>query len=177
MKRSASFYSIPYPVKHPVTRHRYTVVGVVGLVLMVMGVFAVKSGSAKGPASDPVAGDVAGPEFVAGFEDIPLPSGMANLPGSQTVFDSREGRIIDALVTGLATDRLTSMMVRNFYRETLPQLGWQSLAPEESLNRAESVSEDHFSEDRFMREGEVLVLQLTRIDEVIQARFTLTPGP
>ena len=154
----------------PLTRgsiksNRYFIGGVVGLVLM------GACGLANGSGGSAIADDFVAPKFVTGFEDVPLPRGMTNLPGSQTVFDSQAGRIIDATATGPANDQFTSVTVRNFYRETLPQLGWQSLAP------AESPARDGFPADRFVRDGEVLVLQLKRVGDVIQARFTLTPMP
>ncbi len=141
---------------------------VVALIWIVMG-FGER---AYGSAGDPMIQDDAAPGFVAGFEDVPLPPGMTNLPGSQTVFDSQEGRIIDAIATGPADGPLTVVMMRDFYRQTLPQLGWQRMTSG-NISTPDAV----LSQDRFVREGEILVLELKLLDDIIQARFTLTPIP
>ena len=151
---------------------RYAVGAMVGLTLM--GVCGMAQGSGGDVIADDImiVNDAVIPGFVAGFEDVPLPPGMTNLPGSQTVFDSREGRIIDATATGQADGSLTAKMVRDFYRQTLPQLGWQRMTPGEASPQDMGLAPDHFA-----REGEILVLELQSIGDVIQARFTLTPMP
>ena len=102
----------------------------------------------------PGVGEKLSPDFVAGFEDLPLAPGVENLSGSQTVFDSSGGRVIDARAFG----PVSALSVRRFYRASLPQLGWRIVSGE-----------------RFVREGEILTIDVEEDPPGVQLRFTLTP--
>ncbi|MBT5659187.1 MAG: hypothetical protein HOI33_00050 [Rhodospirillaceae bacterium] len=77
--------------------------------------------------------------FVAGFEDLPLMPGLKNVAGSDIVFDTPAGRIIEAEASG----QVAREGILDFYARTLPQLGWE-----------------HFLEGEYRREGETLKLEI-----------------
>jgi hypothetical protein len=96
--------------------------------------------------------------FVPGFDDLPMMPGLT--PGSDgpTVFDAPGGRIVESQVDG----RGSPARVMDFYRDTLPQLGWQAAGPEGT----------------FEREGELLRLQIHEVGRgQITVRFSLAPAP
>jgi len=93
-------------------------------------------------------------DFLVGLEDVPLMPGLAAVEDAGMVFDAPGGRIVESYATG-ALDRGE---VIGFYAETLPALGWTAL-----------------SEVRYLREGEVLVLDLFGPDRDLLVRFTLAP--
>lgn len=62
--------------------------------------------------------------FVPGTEDLPLMPGLVSVAGSAVVFDKPEGRIVESSAHGT----LSRYAVTRFYAQTLPQLGWRSIA-------------------------------------------------
>jgi hypothetical protein len=92
--------------------------------------------------------------FVAGVEDLPLMAGLAEVAGAGVVFDKPGGRIVEAYAEG-AVSRAD---VLGFYRQTLPQLGWQTAG-----------------ETAFKREGERLEIVILGSDGDLVVRFTLQP--
>ncbi|HSE79307.1 MAG TPA: hypothetical protein VLG66_15010 [Alphaproteobacteria bacterium] len=88
------------------------------LISLLAIAWMVVAGSLAGPfASPPLAAD----GFVAGIDDLPLMPGLTSMPESSVAFDSPAGRIVEAYAAGTATRAAIS----EFYRRTLPQLGWQ----------------------------------------------------
>ena len=81
--------------------------------------------------------------------DIPLAPGLSEFDGGQVVFDKPEGRIVrieaERLETQDAGDRVPA-----FYRETLPNLGWQ-------LNGAHNSADSVLT---FQRGGETLLITM-----------------
>ena len=81
--------------------------------------------------------------------DIPLAPGLSEFDGEQVVFDKPEGRIVrieaERLETHGAGDEVPA-----FYRETLPNLGWQ-------LNSADIVADNVLT---FQRGGERLLITM-----------------
>lgn len=59
-------------------------------------------------------------EFVQGSEDIPLLLGMEKISDGALGFDSAAGSIISS---SYSTD-LTKNQIKDFYLQTLPQMGW-----------------------------------------------------
>lgn len=53
--------------------------------------------------------------------DIPLMAGMEEVEAARVIFDSPEGRIIEARAEGI----IEAGKVRDFYRIVLPSLGWK----------------------------------------------------
>lgn len=101
----------------------------------------------------------ADPRPAAGFlsiaEDVPLMPGLAESPDAATVFDKPAGRIANTEAKGA----VAAAAVRQFYAATLPQLGWETLAPE-----------------RYRREAEQLRLSFTGRDGALTVRFELLPN-
>lgn len=96
-------------------------------------------------------------QFVPGFEDIPLMSGMEVDEEGQVLFDTTTGRIAE---TTVATTQ-SQDAVRKFYQGTLTQLGWQKI-------------EDF----KFRREGEELTLKITKQSAgTLIIEFELSPIP
>lgn len=98
--------------------------------------------------------------FVTGFDDVPLMPGLRQSPDDSVVFDTAQGRLAE----GLARGALTALEVRQFYRATLPQLGWTQTA------RASAA-------DTFKREGEALTIAISQTSSGLSVRFRLVPDP
>lgn len=98
------------------------------------------------------------PRFVAGLEDLPLMPGLSTLEDAAVVFDTPQGRIVEAFATGA----VSRAAIEAFYAETLPQLGW---------TQADGGS--------WRREGEALRLEFVEGSENrgqgLIVRFALSP--
>ena len=95
--------------------------------------------------------------FLSALDDMPLADGVVELADGALVFDKPEGRIVQ--VTALREGASTPALIRQFYMDTLPNLGWQAGA--EVPGRL-----------TFTRKGEILRITLTA-DLVI---FDLAPN-
>jgi hypothetical protein len=94
--------------------------------------------------------------FVRGIEDLPLMPGLAEAADAGVVFDTPSGRIVQTEATG----QVSRDQVLTFYAETLPQLGWRSLAA-----------------GLFRRENEVLRIEFEEAgDPGTIVRFALSPA-
>ncbi len=100
-------------------------------------------------------------QFLSVIEDLPLMTGLNEIDGGVMVFDSPAGRIVEALTMG----GVSKDAVLTYYKETLPQLGWQETAP-----------------GAFTREGEILKLEFPptlaisgAAQSAISVRFMLSP--
>lgn len=60
-------------------------------------------------------------DFLIGTEDVPFMQELALLPDETFDFDTENGRIYFTK----ATTSIGSKKVLDFYRQTLPQLGWE----------------------------------------------------
>ena len=96
--------------------------------------------------------------FVGGFEDLPLMPGLVEDPEQGMNFDTPSGRIIEAVATGAVAEA----DVMAFYAATLPELGWEQTG-----------------EGLFLREDEMLRLEISAQGNKIAVRFALSPreGP
>ena len=94
-------------------------------------------------------------DFVPGFEDIPIMSGLEVVPGSGHVFDSPAGRLVESHARGITT----GSKVEAFYAETLPALGWQRI-----------------SAGRYRREKEFLMITSTVEGGDLTVTFRLSPS-
>jgi hypothetical protein len=63
--------------------------------------------------------------YFSAIEDLPLPPGFTERASPGEGFTSESGRIVLVVADGA----LTPLAVRDFYYETLPQLGW-SVSPQ-----------------------------------------------
>lgn len=78
-------------------------------------------------------------------------------PEGPVVFDAPGGRIIDVQMAG----RTSAAKVIDFYRDTLPQLGWHAVGPAGT----------------FEREGEILKLIVDEPERGrVAVRFSLAPS-
>lgn len=112
----------------------------------VLVVAALLGGSAGARAQDA--------QFLSTIEDLPLMPGLTEDADRSVVFDAPSGRLVESFATG-TVDR---DQVIAFYARTLPQLGW----------RADDGA-------RYVREGEVLVLEFARRGPTLTVRFALAP--
>ena len=60
--------------------------------------------------------------FFLSIEDMPLMSGLEELPQDTMSFDKPEGRIIESYA--ILRDGITREQVFTYYKVTLPQFGW-----------------------------------------------------
>lgn len=94
-------------------------------------------------------------QFFDLLEDVPVMPALTPVSDAGLEFDTPSGRIAEAYAIG-ATDRGS---VLEFYRATLPQLGWQPGAGNAFVRESESLKIDFFGPD-----GEITV------------RFTVAPA-
>ena len=66
-------------------------------------------------------------DFVEGIEDIPLPEGLVQQHNDDISFGNTESRFVEAY---FASRKLSCNKVSDFYRNTLPQLGWKFIRAE-----------------------------------------------
>lgn len=59
--------------------------------------------------------------FIEGLEDVPVMEGMTQLPNDSIAFGNEESRLVEAI---LESESSSFSKVENFYRSTLPQMGW-----------------------------------------------------
>lgn len=94
-------------------------------------------------------------KFVAGFEDLPLMPGLSQMTGTSVLFDTPQGRIVQASAVG----DVSRLELLQFYVETLPQLGWTRVGEEE-----------------FRREGEQLRFEFKVVPNGLEVRFLVEPA-
>lgn len=68
-----------------------------------------------------IAAPASAAEFIEGMEDIPAAPAMQQVPGNDVSFGNDESRFVEAYLSG---KKASFKKVSDFYRETLPQLGW-----------------------------------------------------
>jgi len=61
-------------------------------------------------------------EWIDGFEDIPLMSGLKQIESQNFSFGNEESGYTEALL--VSTHQQSFLNAKNFYKETLPKLGW-----------------------------------------------------
>lgn len=92
--------------------------------------------------------------FVSEIPDLPLMPGLVELADAGVVFDKPSGRIVEAYAQGpVAPGEIFA-----FYRQSLPQLGWQPVG-----------------ERGFAREGERLTIEVIDPEAPLTLRFSLRP--
>ena len=90
--------------------------------------------------------------YVAGSEDVPLMEGLVHLPDMDMTFDAPEGRIVQ---TTAYAETLSPKEVKQFYVDSLPQLGWKCTGKE------------------FVRENETLSIETHTLKGKTTVRFEL----
>ena len=118
------------------------------LISLVIGAFLFFAGAHFLPSAH------AADNFVFGFEDLPLMDGLTQVAQDSVLFDTPQGRIVQATAVG----PIDKDSVLTFYRTTLPQLGWIMAGDAE-----------------FQREGEILKLEFSERDSQLEVRFLIEP--
>ena len=116
-------------------------------------IFGLLAGTGLSPA-------LARDAYLSLAPDIPLAPGLLEFNGGQVVFDKPEGRIVRIEAERLETQGAGDG-VPAFYRETLPNLGWQ-------LNGADNSADNVLT---FQRGGETLLITM-QTERVV---FKLSP--
>ncbi len=93
-------------------------------------------------------------EFVAGFEDLPLMSGL-KIEQEELYFDTPTGKIVESYAY---SEKLTTKEVLDFYKNTLPQLGWKAA-----------------KSNQYSREGELLTIEASTTNSILNVKFFLQP--
>lgn len=93
--------------------------------------------------------------FVAGIAALPLIPGLYLVNGETVIFEKPAGRLVRATAKG----NRTKETFWQFYEDTLPQLGWQTI-----------------KRGNFVRDGESLKIKVEENASQIIARFTLAPA-
>lgn len=60
-------------------------------------------------------------DFVEGMDDIPLPDGMTQITQDNISFGNEETRLLEAY---FSAPKLKFARISEFYKESLPQMGW-----------------------------------------------------
>ena len=95
--------------------------------------------------------------FVSNIEDLPLMTGLTEEKDSAILFESPSGRIAESIAVG----KISKRAVYKFYKEVLPQFGWNT-----------------DSDKWFWREEEILylrVLPINRANGKIRVHFKIVP--
>lgn len=95
------------------------------------------------------------PVFFAAIQDMPIMQGLRELTDQTVTFDKPQGRIVEAVAQ---IDSLSEEAVRQYYAQTLPQLGWETL-----------------EEQKYVRGNEHLSLTFEQVEDERFLRITLTP--
>ncbi|MBT5569977.1 MAG: hypothetical protein HOJ90_02045 [Alphaproteobacteria bacterium] len=92
--------------------------------------------------------------YLADVDDLPLAPGLVEDSAARVAFDKPAGRIVEAAAGGSTT----AAAVRDFYRQTLPALGWQAVA-----------------QNSWARGEESLKIQVDRDGPPVIVRYSLSP--
>lgn len=108
------------------------------------------------PAQATDAKDAGDQQFTTVIDDLPLMPGLTTVEGNDVLFvEPHEGRIAETEASGaVAVDE-----VYNFYRHSLPHLGWQ-------------VVDGH----TYVRDGEKLLIDAHAESGVTTVRFSVKPA-
>lgn len=98
--------------------------------------------------------------FVEGMDDVPLPEGLKQITQENVSFGNEETRLLEAY---FSSRKMKFKQISDFYKETLPQLGWIYQG-----NRKENLL--------FYREGETLEVVRESVSPLI-VRITVKTKP
>ena len=105
-------------------------------------------------------------DFLRFVEDLPLAPGLIEDGSAIVVFDKPNGRIVETRASGQLS---SAAAVVDFYRQTLPQLGWKPVAA------AINATPNGAIQLNFARAREVLSLLIGTDNGVVVVRFAITP--
>ncbi len=84
--------------------------------------------------------------FLEAIEDMPLMEGLTENPEAGVSFHTKQGRLVEAQAAG----EIPVAKVMEFYRETLPQMGWV-VVDEVSFKREKEILRISASPDKDFR--------------------------
>ena len=85
-------------------------------------------------------------------------AGLAEVKGSTLVFSKPQGRIVEVIAEGVENEEINKEKIIEFYKQTLPQLGW--------------IHTGTFS---WERESEQLFIKVSFEGKNLRAEFVLLP--
>ncbi len=94
-------------------------------------------------------------QYLRYLSDIPILEKGEELEEQAIVFDKAEGRVVEEVVF---VPHFDQKKIKNFYMVALPALGWKAVYPE-----------------RFLRNGEQLIVKIEKADGGVFVRFALSP--
>ena len=124
----------------------------VGLFFL-LGTFAVHMSGVRADTVSEVWHD---PQFFSALDDVPLMSGLEELPDATVLFDKPEGRIIESLAY---MHDIQEQELLDFYNATLPEFGWGRI-----------------EENRFFRKKEYLEIYFENEDNTPLVRIMIKPS-
>lgn len=92
--------------------------------------------------------------FLSVLDDVPLMAGLSEVTNGSVYFDTPSGRIVEVFAVG----DVSSKRLHDYYKETLPSLGWQWQ-----------------SQGVYEREGEFLDITVKMDQETAIVRYSLSP--
>lgn len=122
------------------------------LIIIYLVAVIMVLGGVPASANDlmPVAQRADGTLFFETLQDVPVMPGLTELEDYTLVFDKPEGRIIEMVAK---IDGASVRDVRDYYRRSLPQLGWVMASQDNYMRGEEHLSLNFESEqnDSFLR--------------------------
>ena len=77
-------------------------------------------------------------EFIDGMDDVPVAEGLTQTEENNVSFANDETRFVEVYLSG---ENISFAKVADFYRQTLPQLGWRPRGQENGVVRFERDGE------------------------------------
>ena len=77
-------------------------------------------------------------EFIDGMDDVPVAEGLTQTEENNVSFANDETRFVEVYLSG---ENISFAKVADFYRQTLPQLGWRPRGQENVVVRFERDGE------------------------------------
>lgn len=105
-------------------------------------------------------------QYLSAAPDVPLAAGLSEAPDVGMVFDKPQGRIVQ--ITAMTDGTKSRRTIIDFYRASLPNLGWRRIEYDE---REGGAPKGRLMRLTFARKGEIL--RLTFTDEFVF--FNLAP--
>ena len=134
---------------------RFNVLIFMAFVGLCCGCAAISDADAQDYDAPMQAGTDEGGAFLSVMGDVPLMDGLQELDLDTLLFDKPSGRIVQATAVGKG---VKASAIAQFYRRTLPQLGWRNVAP-----------------NVFIREGEVLEIETVDSGDYGTIHFSVKP--
>ena len=96
-------------------------------------------------------------KFFSVINDLPLMAGLTEITGSTLVFSKPQGRIVEVVAEGVKNKEINKEKIFEFYKQTLPQLGWTRTGTSSWERESEKLFIKVSFEGRKIRAGFVLL--------------------